>query len=112
MYVCSKGSIPWLQALLLLLNLKIRRLTINPSQRRISSTFIIQTKYHGTLLMWARHADVVPRTIEERAVRVLPKVEIYSLPCVNWRNTVLPTGFGFGIQTENEAFGADIWLHR
>lgn len=31
------------------------------------------TRYHGPLLSWARHANVIPRTTEERAISVYPK---------------------------------------
>ena len=32
-----------------------------------------ELKYHGTLLMWARHATVAPRNSEERVAAVFPK---------------------------------------
>lgn len=31
------------------------------------------TRYHGPLLSWARHANVIPRTTEERAISVFPR---------------------------------------
>ena len=48
-----------------------------------------ETGYHGTLLMWARHATVAPRTAMERLETVFPrgrrhsKASLYRLDCTS-----------------------------